>query len=278
MTCFQHRSISRLENEDIGAKLGGKSISQICAERRKKHFGRRYRREYFILENAFCIISDGKYQPVSGIKNLVKDYTETTYKLDRRYRYFYFYFDSMEDTAPFEKLRELVENIYTNEYLNKITVNWNNEFADADGETGLVKQKDFFSKYINYSKDRVVVFISDAFRYEVAHTLFEKLLADEKCTASLTAMQGVLPSYTPCPVLFIYICHRVFLAFYIFVESLAEGRTAYLLHGGRQYLRGCGGGCRDEYLCFGKTEAHTSRCKIRSGHHQPFHASVIWVI
>ena len=189
--------ISRLENEDIGAKLGGKSIPQICAERRKKHFGRRYRSEYFILENAFYIISDGKYQPVSGIKNLVKDYTETTYILDRRYRYFYFYFDSMEDITSFEKLRELVENIYTNEYLNKLTVNWNNEFADADGETGLVKQKDFFSKYINYSKDRVVVFISDAFRYEVAHTLFEKLLADEKCTVSLTAMQGVLPSYTP---------------------------------------------------------------------------------
>lgn len=81
-----------------------------------------------------------------------------------------------------------------------------------------------------------------------------------------------------CPVLFIYICHGVFLAFYIFVESLAEGRTAYLPHGGRQYLRGCGGGCRDEYLCFGKTEAHTSRCKIRNGHHQPFHASVIWII
>ena len=62
-----------------------------------------------------------------------------------------------------------------------------------------------------------------------------------------------------CPVLFIYICHGVFLAFYIFVESLAEGRTAYLPHGGRQYLRGCGGGCRDEYLCFGKTEAHRLR-------------------
>lgn len=74
--------ISRLENEDIGAKLGGKSIPQICAERRKKHFGRRYRSEYFILENAFYIISDGKYQPVSGIKNLVKDYTETTYNIE----------------------------------------------------------------------------------------------------------------------------------------------------------------------------------------------------
>ena len=72
--------------------------------------------------------------------------------------------------------------------------------------------------------------------------------------------------------------HRRFLAFYIFVESLLEGWTAYLPHGFRKYFRGCGCGCRDEYLCFGKTEAHASRCKIRNGHHQPFHASVIWVI
>ena len=96
-----------------------------------------------------------------------------------------------------EKIRELVENIYTNEYLNRITVNWNNELADADGETGLTLQRDFFARHINYSKDRVVVIISDALRYEVAHTLFEKMQTDEKCNASIGAMQGVLPSYTP---------------------------------------------------------------------------------
>lgn len=43
----------------------------------------------------------------------------------------------------------------------------------------------------------MVVIISDALRYEVAHTLFEKVQADEKCNATLEAMQGVLPSYTP---------------------------------------------------------------------------------
>ena len=188
--------IGRLENEDVGAKLNEKTIPELCDERRKKHFGKDFRSEYFILQNAFGMIAEGKYQHISGIKNLVKKYTESTYRIDCYYRYFYFYYDSLEDTTKFEKIRELVENIYANEYLNKITVNWNNEYADANGETGLVKQKDFFSKYINYSKDRVVVFISDAFRYEVAHSLFERLQADEKCTVSLTAMQGVLPSYT----------------------------------------------------------------------------------
>ena len=129
--------IGRLENEDIGAKLNGKTIPELCVERRKQHFGKNFRSEYFILQNAFDMVAEGKYQPVSGIKNLVKEYTESTYKIDRYYRYFYFYFDKLEDTTQFEKIRELVENIYTNEYLNRITVNWNNELADTDGETGL---------------------------------------------------------------------------------------------------------------------------------------------
>lgn len=189
--------ISRLENEDIGARLNGKNIPEICIDRRKKHFGKKFRSEYFIIENAYHIISGGSYQPISGIRNVIKEYTESAYKTDRRYRYFYYYFDSMEDTTAYEKVRDLVENIYTNEYLNKITSNWNTEYSEANGETGLVLQRDFFSKYVNYAKERTVVIISDAFRYEVAHSLFEKLQSDEKCAASITAMQGVLPSYTP---------------------------------------------------------------------------------
>lgn len=189
--------ISRLENEDIGAKLDGKTIPEICVLRRKKHFGKKFRNEYFVIENAYHIISDGSYQMISGIGNIVKNYMESAFKTDRRYRYFYYYLDSIEDTSCYEKLRDIVESIYTNEYLNKITSNWNTEIAEANGETGLTLQRDFFGKYVNYAKERTVVVISDALRYEVAHTLFEKMQADEKCTASITAMQGVLPSYTP---------------------------------------------------------------------------------
>ena len=189
--------INRLESEDIGARLAGKTIPQLCAERRKKHFGRVFRSEYFVLENAYHIIADGIYQPVSGIANLVREYTGSRYRTDQRYRYFYYYFDKLADTAAFEKIKELVENIYTNEYLNSITANWNKELAAADGQTGLTLQREFFSKYVEYSKDRVVVIISDAFRYEAAYTLFEKLQSDEKCSAAIEAMQGVLPSYTP---------------------------------------------------------------------------------
>ena len=192
-----HWMLARLENEDIGAKLNGKTIPEICLDRRKKHFGKQFRSEYFIIENAYHIISGGTYQPISGIRNVIKEYTDSAFKLDRRYRYFYYYLDCMEDTTAYEKVRDLIENIYTNEYLNKITSNWNIEYSEANGETGLVLQREFFNKYVNYAKEKTVVIISDAFRYEVAHSLYERLQADEKCSASISVMQGVLPSYTP---------------------------------------------------------------------------------
>ena len=42
-----------------------------------------------------------------------------------------------------------------------------------------------------------MVIISDALRYEVAYSLYEKLQADAKCEAKINTLQGVLPSYTP---------------------------------------------------------------------------------
>lgn len=189
--------IARLENEDIGVKLAGKNIPEICEERRKKHFGKLFTNDYYVIENAFYILVNGKYQNISGIQNLVKEYMNSLYTLDSGYRYFYYHLDQIEDTFRYEELKELIENIYTNEYLNKITVNWNREYEDSKKVMGLVKQIDFFTKYVRNTKERTVVIISDALRYEVASSLNDMFKDDEKCKSTLFAMQGVLPSYTP---------------------------------------------------------------------------------
>ena len=190
-----HWIVGRLENEDVGAKTGKLTIPELCAMRRKLHFGHLYTHVYFALENAYAIIADGKYQMQSDIKSIARDYMNTDFCLDMRYRYFYYHYDQIENTASLERLRDLVERIYTGEFLNKITVNWTQAYRP--GETGLDLQRNFFMEKVNYAKERTVVIISDAMRYEVAHTLYSKLLADEKCTVTLGAMEGVLPSYTP---------------------------------------------------------------------------------
>lgn len=188
--------IERLENEDTSAKLNGKSITEICVSRRRNHFGNKVSAEYYVIENAWHLLSYGVYVPVSGIQNIVRKYQEELYEADRRYRYFYFHYDKVEDTRKFENLRQLVENVYTNDFLNNICVNWNRELKAAGGDTRLTKQINFFDKYIRYAKERTVVIISDALRYEVGYSLFRKLSSDEKCKVKIEPMQSVLPSYT----------------------------------------------------------------------------------
>lgn len=187
---------ARLLNEDIGAKLNNQSIPDICKNRRKTHFREKYRTEYHMLESAYYVILAGKYQSKVGLKDIVDQYMTNDYTIDSRYRKFYFNYDQLNENAHFEKLRDLVENIYTNEYLAKSLYSWNNALKKDDMTSTLPLQRNFYSKYIQSSKDRIVVIISDAMRYEVAQSLFLKLKDDEKCTPKLEAMMSVLPSYT----------------------------------------------------------------------------------
>ena len=186
----------RLELEDVAAKLGDITILQLVKQRRQGHFGKRYRFEYFVLQNAWDIISGAQYVASASLDELVKSYTNELYKMDRYYRYFYYYLDKMEDITQFEKLKELVENIYANDYLAKVCVNWNELFGKEIESLQITKQADFFNRNIQYAKEQMVVIISDALRYEVGVTLFEKLQSDEKCTVKMKNMVSTLPSIT----------------------------------------------------------------------------------
>ena len=66
----------RLETEDTDTRLGGKSIPEVCVLRRKMHFGSEFRNRYFVLENAYWLVQPEKYQPLTGIKAVVKQYTD----------------------------------------------------------------------------------------------------------------------------------------------------------------------------------------------------------
>lgn len=186
----------RLEAEDVGAMIDGQSVPEVCDLRIKKHFGSKYSCEYTMLKNAWYLISNSKYYSVSDIKTLADEYCSTYYKVDASYRNFYLNFDRLENNSSFDKLRQLVENIYTNEYLTNITLNWTKTFGESEGESSLPYQLNFYENIVSNIKERVVVIISDAMRYEVGMSLYEKLMSDEKCKVTVSAMQSVLPSVT----------------------------------------------------------------------------------
>ena len=188
--------VERLLQEDLGANLNSMTIPDICKARRKNHFADMYRSEYHLLESAFFVIKSAKYEGKEILPEIIKLYMEKDFKIDQLYRKFYYNFDQLNDTTSYEKLRDLVENIYSNVYLSKSVTGWNKAIQNNQIDFKLVRQDEFYTRYVRPSNDRVVVIISDAMRYEVGESLYSRLEIDEKCTPKIESMVSMLPSFT----------------------------------------------------------------------------------
>lgn len=188
--------MERLIAEDTGAKLDRYDIPAICDKRMKMHFGRKTEKTYQLLDSAFHLIEAGKYVAPEGFKNIIERYRKQDMLIDQQYRKFYFCYDAMEETGAFETLRSLVENIYTNEYLAKLLPKWNEGIQEEHAMAEIPLQRTFYRRHVSSVKERTVVIISDALRYEVGQELLRRMQDDPKCTAKMDVQLSVLPSYT----------------------------------------------------------------------------------
>ena len=188
--------VARLTAEDVGAQLDDLTVSQVCKKRSKMHYGEQTKICYQMLSSAYRIIQAGNYQCPDHFREILQQYQEKDFRLDCEYRRFYYAYDQLEDITVFEALRDLVENIYTNEYLETLLPKWNHAIQEPNALMALPLQRDFYSRNLGSVKERTVVIISDAMRYEVGKELFLQMQDDPKCTAKLEVQLGVLPSYT----------------------------------------------------------------------------------
>ena len=186
----------RLLSGDIGAKLDQLSIPDICEKRMKMHFGRRTENEYRVIRSAYVLATAANYQCPDDFEKIIGQYQEKDWMIDQEYRRFYTAFDAMENGDGFETLKNMVENIYTNRVLAVQLPKWNAALHEEDAFLTLPLQRNFYNRYIKNSKERTVVIISDAMRYEVGRQLFLQMQDDPKCTARIETMLGILPSYT----------------------------------------------------------------------------------
>jgi uncharacterized protein (TIGR02687 family) len=189
--------IDRLLDENLNASINGMDIPELCKYREEKHFGKEYSNEYHVLKHGYYIVYQVNYSPKSDLISIIQQYDKEDYRVDTHYRKFYYYLDKVRNQHIFEGLQELVENIYTNRYLDVITKEFNSKFS-YEGVKGKYKlQRDFYRNFVANSKEMLVVIISDAFRYEVAKELVKKMNRDKKFdTISIEPQIGVLPSNT----------------------------------------------------------------------------------
>lgn len=189
--------ISRELDENQLAAVSDKRIPELCAVRERLHFGIKFQWEYQALRAAYRMLAAAAYTPEKELAGIIEAYCREDYEIDTAYRKFIYAYDQVEDTIPFETLKDQVENIYITEYLEKNIYAWNVAFQRNGLHRVIPLQSDFYRENVVKVKEKVAVIISDAFRYEVARELFGKLMEDQNCTADMKVTMGTLPSYTP---------------------------------------------------------------------------------
>lgn len=171
--------------------------SKYCAQRSyPQQFYSKYEKEYECLKNACSLIQHvAKYKAEDSHAEIIKAYTTSNYAIDMAYRKFYVAFDDLADASEFEVLRGQLENTYANGYLRKESVAWGAQLTKLNKDLGVSRQVGFYNREVARVKERLVVIISDALRYECAVQLAERLKS-ETYEPKLDYMVSSLPSYT----------------------------------------------------------------------------------
>lgn len=137
---------------------------------------------------------------IVDIDRFAKDYADNFSEVDTLYRKVYFFFDNIENRDLFISLKNKIENIYVNNFMSELSIKWSDmvENMSRYDSNRMISQKNFYKEFIkpfNDKKDRIIVIISDAFRYECAKELNEKL-KQFASKSDITYIQGLVPSYT----------------------------------------------------------------------------------
>ena len=188
----------RICDENFSAKLQDKSIIDIIKLRQENNNDNdRLKIEYKVLKYAYNSIKNTGFNFSGNLHELIKTYDNEYYWIDTYYRKFYYYYDKLvEKSEKYEKLAKIIELKYTDDFLNTLNIKFN-ELLDYNNLSEEIKlQKNFYKNYVEINKNRIVVIISDAFRYEVAKELVGKMNKDEKMNAEMESQMSILPSIT----------------------------------------------------------------------------------
>ena len=134
------------------------------------------------------------------------EYTESYYRFDTYYRLFHKSYDAglkayhADLSDGFASVKDRVESLYINWFLDELGENWSNAAADSLQEHGKIpdvpQQTDFYRYKVRPSEARAYVIVSDAMRYEVAAELAEALRRETQSKVALSSMQGIFPTIT----------------------------------------------------------------------------------
>jgi len=127
-------------------------------------------------------------------------YTKELYLLDYYYRKAFIAYKEMSEDIQerYSETFAALNKVY-DMYLIELNSPWIKELNRHEFQVKnlhIAKQYDFYKDFIKPSQSKKVVIISDAFRYELAKDLADRVSSDNHNHITCTAMLSAIPSYT----------------------------------------------------------------------------------
>lgn len=183
--------------------ITSKECQKILEKRRTTHWFDQFEEAYRAVVSAsefFYTLQQSDFT-IHNVDEGIEKYTKYWYRIDQHYRQYIHYQKRSGYSTLFESLSTKVENHYQNNYLLKLSGEWQQALDQiAKWPKGNKSfQKYFYTDFVEpflLENNKVFVVISDGLRYEIAEELTDLIRHEERYEATLKPMWSMLPSYT----------------------------------------------------------------------------------
>lgn len=189
---------SRLEQVDVTSQLNGQSVDQVTKDRvDTTHYAETdFRDRYQMMRKAWYLVRDIKPGLAENQSQQIDDYLTKGYRIDTDYRKFIRDYQKIENPDLYAKTKNIVNQLYVEQWLNPAIQNWTATLDFSKIEPTHLQQY-FYKNFIAAEQNRIVVIISDAFRFEAAKELEKQLAQSDQITGlKMDYLVTGLPSVT----------------------------------------------------------------------------------
>lgn len=181
-----------------------RDVADVVRQRQESLWKGKYAKLYEAIQNAAELLAAIAVLPnaIGSFDLGLQKYQSDWFRIDQQYRWFTYAYQTADFQKPLEALKAEVDKQYANKFLYGFGGLWQ-QAMEPTGEwksAALESQAKFFDNHVapvvKDGRTKAVVIISDGMRYEVAEELASVIRNEDRFDASLSAVLGVLPSYT----------------------------------------------------------------------------------
>lgn len=196
--CVDAFIIQKIASSLLSGSLDYDAFDRVITNRMNSMWYEKHHSEYEVLSSAIDLF---RRLDIPIAKELlateyIKKYTEDYYKVDTNYRNVCSAYKKIE--APIDEIEQLISKLdkdYQYKFLDPLGKEFSDSIKDVDRWSfpGITMSKDFYQKVQRNNYKKCFVIISDGFRYEIGHELYEKIRIDKVLNGSEKIEYAISP-------------------------------------------------------------------------------------